>query len=72
MLMPARRRNHRRNMKSGTSTTKVLVRKVEYKQGKNWLKKVVRLEVEDYVDGLDLLNKALTFEHGKDWRFVTT
>jgi hypothetical protein len=60
---------NRRKMKN---TGKTLVRKVEYKQGKNWLKKVVRMEVQDYQDGLELLDKVLNREHGKDWRYVTT
>ena len=55
------------------NTNKILVRKVEYKDGKSWRTKTVQMHVSDYQDGLKLLAMSLTHQHGIGrWRYKKT
>lgn len=52
------------------NTSKLLVRNVEYKDGKTWRLKKVSMHVNDIQDGLKLLEMSLTHQHGsRGWRF---
>lgn len=52
---------------------KVLVRKVEYKDGRTWRTKTVSMHVSDFQDGLKLLGMSLNHLHGqRGWRYVKT
>jgi hypothetical protein len=55
------------------NTSKILKRKVEYKDGRRWRLKEVSMHVSDIQDGLKLLELSLTHQHGqRGWRFVKT